>query len=490
MTDFIEQRNNPSAASRARQILNKLVEGKVLTPEGLAWLTIAVDPWHDTAVKGMNGMPDQGIGKSVTFQVVQEYQISKANSPTPLPPGNWSVRIGNFPWLTTQELKPGLFYGELVTQGPPSTAGLGVPVQVNYAQDGVDFADLAVTGTANAQGCSVPEEFLQGVTKVCGMGIEVINTTAILNKQGLMSCARMVQPDVESYTSYVSLSVPANAWAVKSMTPFRTLPKNLTELALYPGFAQEEAKDGYYAPVLFKFDRFSHYPAPYGTLLLDDDPHAGTFDTSNPITCYSSNLTQIVVPGNTTPFYTARQLPLYYGCDSNVVLFTGLSEETTLNLRVRWILERFPSDQEKQILVIATPSAVYDPVALEIYSRAVQMLPSGVPFTENPGGEWWKTMLAAIGKVAGPMLGMLPTPIGKALGSAVSMGVRALEDTYSEETKISREKRAASRATAAAKRNEKKVNGALGGNGGLVPKAGGIPAAVKPGATRGRKRAK
>jgi hypothetical protein len=489
MDNFPDFKSNASA-SRARAILDRLVQGKILTPEGLAWLTIAVDPWHDTAVKGMNGMPDQGIGKSVTFQVVQEYQISKLNSPVPLPAGNWSCRIGNYPWLTTQTLNPGLFFGEIVTQQPASTSVFGVPVQVNYAPDGADFSSVAVNVLGNAQGCQVPTEFLQGVTKVCGMGIEVINTTAILNKQGLMSCARMVQPDVESYTSYVAFSnaippVPVNAWAIKSLTPFRTLPKNLTELALYPGFAQEEAKDGYYAPVLFRFDRFPHYPTPYGTVLLEDDPHAGPFDTSNPITCYSSHLTPFNLPageGNTTTFYSSRELPLYYGCDSNVVFFTGLSESTTLNLRVRWILERFPSDQEKQVLVIATPSASYDPVALEIYSRAVQMLPSGVPFTENPAGEWWKTMLAAIGKVAAPMLGMLPSPIGKALGAAIPIGIKALEGTFDEQTKIQREQQAIARTRAAERRNKSKLKGAVNqANGGVKQPQTVIQAVATPG---------
>lgn len=407
-------------------ILNQLVIEKTLTPAGLAWLKLACDPWHDTAVNGFTGMPDQGIGKSVTFQVVREYQISKVNSPTPLPPGNWSCRIGNFPICEATQMSPGLYYGDLISQTNTDSQAL-VPVQVNYAAEGVDFADLTTGGIA-LQGCSLPTEFTKGVAKVCGVGIEVINTTAVLNKQGLMSCCRMVQPENEPFTAYISISSPPNAWSLKSMTPMRTLPKNLTEMALYPGYAQEEAKDGYYAPVAMKFGKNRHYPVPTCPLVLDDDPSAGENSILSPITCYSGQLSGVVIPGNTGTFYTHRQAPLYYGCDSNVVMFTGLSDQTTLTLRVRFIMERFPSDAEGQILVIANDSAVYDPCALEIYSRVVQALPAGTPFTDNPSGEWWMKMLSEIGKVAAPMLKMIPHPLAQGLSAAIDIGMPVLNN--------------------------------------------------------------
>lgn len=419
------------------QILQKLVEEKAITPQGLSWLTLAVDPWHDTAVTGFEGLPDQGIGKSVTFQVVQEISISKNTSPVPLPAGNWSVRIGNYPILQDMNVNPGVYYGDVVTQNN-AVNNLLVPVQVNYAADGVDMDSVAIGGLANPQGISLPPEFCKGIVKVCGIGIEVINTTAELQRQGLMSCCRMVQPDMEPYTAYISRSSPANAWSIKTLTPIRSLPKNLQEMAMYPGFAQDEAKNGYYAPVLLKFGKERHYPLPISTLLLEDDTVAGDVNVATPINCFSSRDTTFTPPGSTTQFYTTRSQPLYYGADSNVVFFSGLSDSTTLTLRVRFILERFPNDSESQILVIATPSAPYDPAVLEIYSKAVQMLPAGVPFTENPAGEWWKQMLSKIGSVASPMLKLLPHPLAQGLARAVDVGVKALED--SEGTKRDNER--------------------------------------------------
>lgn len=441
----------------------------MLTPAGLAWLTAAVDPWHDTAITGMHGMPDQGVGNSITFQVIQEYQISKNNSPVTLPAGNWAVRIGNFPTLIKQVMITGNFMGEVVTQDANIAANqrVMIPVQVNYAQDGVDFADLGVNDI-NPQGCSLPTEYTAGILKVCGMGIEVINTTAQLNLQGMMSCARMTQPTTESYVSYVGLTTPPLAWATKALTPIRSLPKNLAELALYPGFSQDLAKNGYYAPVVLRFGRYGDYPVPLSSLVLTEDPTAGLFNIANPIPCYSPTMSVQAFPGFTN-FYTNQDIPIYYDCNSNVVMFTGLSDETTLNLRVRWILERFPNDSEKQILVIAQPSADYDPVALEVYSRVVQRLPAGVPFTENPAGEWWLKMLQSIGEVVSPLLGQLGSPITKALSAAIPVASRALGATFADEKaaqKLVREQKAIENARRGEKRQVKKI-----ANAGVAPRS-------------------
>lgn len=407
-------------------ILQKLVEQKTISPAGLSWLTLAVDPWHDNSVQDFKGLPDQGIGKSVTFQVVQEYSISKNNSPGVLPAGNWSCRIGNFPFLQDQLVSPGSYYGQIMSQTNTVTQLLKA-VQVSYAPDGTDFADTVQNGLpANAQGTALPAEYTKGIVKLCGMGIEVINTTSQLHKQGLMSCARMVQPELSTFTGYISYSSPANQNSIQNMTPVRTLPKNLAELALYPGFMQDEAQYGYYAPVLLKFGQEKNYPIPSSVLLLDDDPSAGKFDITAPIACYTSHVQATNIPGNTTTFYISNDHPLFVGTDSNVVMFTGLSDETTLTLRVRYIMERFPSDAEGQILVISTPSATYDPAVLEIYSKAVQALPAGARFTDNPSGEWWKSMLTEIGKVASPLLKMLPHPLAQGLARAVDAGTLLL----------------------------------------------------------------
>lgn len=415
---------------RINKHINALVDQGILTEPGKQWLTIALDPWHDTEVTGLRGLPDEGIGKSVVFQLIQEYSISKNTAPAVLPAGNWKIRVVNYPFIGVSSdpeghtMSPGLSYGDIITQD--NTTTLLVPVQVNYAADGVDFTDTAVSGLSNAQGCNLPSTLTKGTFKVIAMGIEIVNTTAVLNKQGLMTCVRMNQPDSEGFTPYVSLSTPANAWTLKTMFPLRTPPKNLAEMAYYPGFTQDEAKDGYYAPVILKLNRDTHYPTGCGLLLMDDDSTA-SYQFSNPVACHSSKIVGRTVAGNTSTFYTNGSNVLYVPQNSNVVMMTGLSDETTLTLRVRWVVERFPSDAESDILPIATPTAPYDPFALEIYSRVVQKMPAGVPFTENPMGEWWNKMLDVIEEYIAPAVAAIPHPIAQAvspiLGKAKTLRV-------------------------------------------------------------------
>jgi hypothetical protein len=427
----LSKHKNPVSATK--QMINDLVVGRIISEPGGKWMTLALDPYHDTPVEDFHGVPDQEVGKSVCYAVTQEYQISKNNSPVALPPGNWSCRVASFPIITPFDVKDGLFYGDVVTQS--TTAHLLNPVQVNYAVDGANFPDTAVPGLpGNPQGCSLPSIHTKGIIKIAGCGIEIVNTTAQINLQGLMSMCRMSQPDAEPYHTYVALTSPANAWGTTSVTPIRTVPKNLSEMALYPGFAQDLAANGYYAPVFLKVDRHLHYPTPTGGLLLTEDPAGGPVDVLTPIPCYSNSLSSFLVPGNTTPFYTMRNCPIFNPSDSNVVIFSGLSEETTLTLRVRWIVERFPSDSESELLPIATSTAPFDPVALEIYSRVTSKLPAGVPFGENPAGEWWSHLLGSIAEVVGPIISMIPHPLAKAAGVAITGSGAALNRYTDDKT--------------------------------------------------------
>jgi hypothetical protein len=116
-----------------------------------------------------------------------------------------------------------------------------------------------------------------------------------------------------------------------------------------------------------------------------------------------------------------------------------LSQETTLTLRVRWIIERFPNDNESSIVVLSTPTAHYDPVALEIYSRLMMKTPPAVMFKENPQGEWWKTMLAGIADIAQDGLLAIPHPLAQGAGQAIKLG-RAILSPHDEKEKKEIEK--------------------------------------------------
>jgi len=99
--------------------------------------------------------------------------------------------------------------------------------------------------------------------------------------------------------------------------------------------------------------------------------------------------------------------------------FTGLSEQTTLNINVCWYVERFPDPQEKDLVVLASPSPGHDALAMDIYAKAMRMLPVGVQQNENPFGEWFSNVVRSIGKFVVPALkgaGAI-NPLAGALGT-------------------------------------------------------------------------
>jgi len=167
-------------------ILNRLVEGKILEPSSLAFLKASLDPWHDTKIDNLKGVPDMKVGKSLVYDYVSELQIAKNTSPSPLPVGNWSCRIGNLPTSTYEPVRSATCYGALLLNGVLDNLAVS-NVMVTYAQDGADHPDTGLLAApAAAQFLQIPPDFLQGQATLIGMGIEVINTTPDLTSSGFV----------------------------------------------------------------------------------------------------------------------------------------------------------------------------------------------------------------------------------------------------------------------------------------------------------------
>jgi len=280
-------------------------------------------------------------------------------------------------------------------------------------------------------GLSLPPEYTKGNFRVLAKAIEVINTTAVIDRQGLCTCARYSQPDVVPYNSYVALGGEApykDEYTTLNVFHERLPPANLSEAVLYPQNAQWEAEKGYYAPINCKIDNVVCMPSPIYPLQINEDFKAGV-EVIQTQTSYSPKVFPEVISGNAQTFFSPPNIPFFSPQDGTVVFFTGLSPKTTLVLRVRWILERFPGKDEKEILVLASPSCPRDDFALELVSRFFRACPAGVDYGQNPNGEWGKkaiSFIAQLAKHAGPVIGMLPFPGAGTLGNVISATGNAL----------------------------------------------------------------
>lgn len=404
---------SPQKLARAEKVVDNLISTNQMSLSGLAFLKVATDPWHDNKIDGFKGVPDYTMGNSVVCSIVQELDISKLAA---LPAGNWGVRIMSYPLaqqisVTSAALESNI----LVNTGPPiGVNGTIYPIQVDYAPSGTDFPDGPNFGASTlSTGLQIPPEYLEGPYKVASIGIEVVNTTAEIQLQGLATCSRMNQ-SADNEFSAIHYATPL-AFTVGSHYPVRTGPKNLSEAILLPDTTQWHAKEGAYSVVQLQ---------QLGTRPPSIDPvfpvfMPADFPATGSIAVFAPTLTTAVVAGASAlfPAVNPGRVPMNTTCQ----MYTGLSDQTTLTLRVRWILERYPNDNQPQILVLATPTASFDPLAIEVYSRLMRKIPPGVMFKENHDQEWWKTMLSGIADVASSGLMMLPHPLAKGAGIALNM---------------------------------------------------------------------
>jgi len=120
--------------------------------------------------------------------------------------------------------------------------------------------------------------------------------------------------------------------------------------------------------------------------------------------------------------------------DISGAMFTGLNLSDSLEIRVRWIIEKFPTMDEKVILTLATPSPKRDDVAVEAYSEITQVLPVGVPVRANSLGDWFREAAGALTKFATPILKSIPHPAAQNL-ALISGGASKLLNSNQNQDK-------------------------------------------------------
>jgi len=103
------------------------------------------------------------------------------------------------------------------------------------------------------------------------------------------------------------------------------------------------------------------------------------------------------------------------------MIFSGLNQNSTLNLQWNCYLESFPDYGDKTIAVLAQPSCVYDSMALHLLSECINTLPVGVEASMNPMGEWFAEVVSDIANFVSPALAFIPE-----VGPALAAGAGAL----------------------------------------------------------------
>jgi len=407
---------------------------QTISPDGWNWLLSSLDPFHDFA-HPLAGYPDLAGAPSVVLEITRTLSVSGASlgsgymncymcpfssSLTSQPPncfiGNWDIPTVNY----TNPLGSALFSSTnavLALYSPNSGQNLVTGDMIintaNNLYSGTTGGQYAIYSNANpplafpmpaVSSFGPPTGFVlrHGITaphRVIGAGFEVTNTTAPLYKSGSVivydspsnwgTCDTFVLSG--AFENGATLNPPNTVGGVTN-THFEVCmgpPVTLDQAILMPNSKQWSAEEGAYCVAKFSSmdNKVSSATSNFGPA------QAASGQESNlliPQQWVATNLNSGA--GSNFTGLTTNQIVLgaygRYNCyPFNGVgsWFTGLDPvNSSFQITAKWYLEVFPNTFFEQNLVPTTsPSACYDPVALEVYARVVSQLPPGVPVKDN-----------------------------------------------------------------------------------------------------------
>lgn len=390
----------------------KLVSEKKLSEDGKNWLTLALDPFHDFNHQPA-GYPDADGSQTI----VSCYQYQRDIAAPAGVPGNWDCHVFSLP-VAAQMAGVAMYSSADWSTIYTPVAGVFAPIcPLNIYSNATGTALLpTIPATANASHLGLPAagalELESGVTRIIGMGFEVTNTTADINKQGAVTVYRMPQYSSDTCNGSYSNGAGTRVAAVQYKR-WKQAPANIAEVNLLKGTRTWAAEHGVYATCVQ--NSVVNPMAQLGTTTAVFDREEGPPGVVTQI--MATPLTEVI--GNVGPALStfAGTISKFTPFDTTGAYFTGLSNATTLTVKLKVYVERAPCQSEPEMVVLATPSAALDTTALELYSHAISQLPVAVTVGENGMGDWFRGVLNVLKNVAGDT-GSLLTPFVPGAGIA------------------------------------------------------------------------
>lgn len=386
---------NPGPTQR-RNPLDSLEKAGTLSPDGKAWLTQILDPFHDQEIEPI-GYPDTDGSRTIVRCFNQSATISQ---PSGQSTGTWDAHIFSLPETVDQ------FYNFYPAQTANAGTAAATPQIVTAAPAAVQFGlinavigatPLATWGVPTATGSVVPNNtvlaninaFQSSPSRIVGLGFEVINTTADINLQGLVTYYRMPQSRTLTWQAVqfnnATPSMALLAPAIQSKLPPNTVSQ---ALQLANGTQRKAAEGGYCVVPL------NDVSNPLGEAVA-----MNRYFTSSDATMLNNSFS-LQNQGTTAPTNLAitgtQQFSHAINFDTAGMFFTGLSLSTTLQVNIKIFVEMAPIASDVNFTPLARAAPLYDPMAFELYSAALSVLPPGCMLKENPAGEWFAEIIKSI----------------------------------------------------------------------------------------------
>lgn len=380
-----------------------------------------------------------------------------------------------------------------ITGSPIGMAVANAPILIHRVTAGTDTFSVAASGCTaaglNLGVVDIPRQYLQGPCRVVGMSFEVTNVTSPLNVQG--QCLVYRSP-MNSLDTAINLNeqfpIGTSAWnpqggaaagtlanAATGMSPARgrfatAPPARLADAQRVHNSQTWHAKEGAYCNAVLEKEPEMSWPQPMFPAWNDGNTPTGIIGTvtGNPTEILTARPTgyapasdgtvttrvcESITNSTSTSAVNAAGVSSYsFGSIPNRLIpvevsrtgayFTGLSDTTVLQLKVRFLIERVPMVQDEQIYSLSKLSPPADPGFWELYSRLAEHLPPGCMQSDNPLGEWFNNVTGLVKKyapVVGGMVGnfvpgaaAIGNAVGKAAGFAKNMNKAAAGNQKSQ----------------------------------------------------------
>ncbi len=433
------------SVARSERILARLAEQTNLTAPAVEFLKVALDPFHDTPTN-CTGIPNGTLGNSVVQCIKKSVTINAP--PNVVTAGvTWDCHVKLLPF-TSNDAQP-LMFMNCRAQAKSNAVTLSTTTQpyrpvgpiniVCYPTgDSTEYSNSFQAGIATDSNHTTTNLFLDGnfsngIYRVCGQGFEVLNTTATLYTQGMATCYRTPVPSLE-VSNTITCFNQTDATTIKGQFAAPVLvipgpPTSVNEALSLPNTKQWLAKEGCY--VVGRFNDLSEhslnnsYIQPWIQKGYDSTIEYGYMPEPKPTTTIGSY-----------DILGSREIQ-WANMDISGAFFTGLHPNSTLTVNWNIYIERFPSRQEADLVVLAKPTPEYCPMALELYKAISMDLPVGVMQKENGLGDWFRDAVSTVSEIVSPVMSMIPHPvaqtIGKVAGVAGNLTRRESESPYVSE---------------------------------------------------------
>lgn len=406
----------------ADMVFDALEDTQIITEDGSDWLKSSLDPFHDEQLV-LEGQPSYSQADTVVQCIPKTFVVS-ADGLNLQPGETWDVNIFNLPIDTTclaGTFAPTISSGNhyRITTDATLTGRIGMVTAAKVKSGAKTFPDgtpftgpviyeatspTDVTGTVTVP--TRQNNYVTGAHRIVGLGFEVVNPTAFLNIQGLVTAYRQNQQSYQLYGNEID-NLGASQGPYTEINLIRGPPASADAAYLLRHSRQWEARSGSYTVCTQAgWDNPFQYPRQMLPILKGDDSQGVVDDLTIP------NSLALIQKGGLGDAQTQGYLNYsVHPFNTSGVYYTGLSQETVLQVNVRFYVERAPTLSESDLIVLANPSPPYDPNAWKLYSEARSSMPVGVKLSENSLGTWFK-------KAAGTLVKDI-LPIGKAVAKTV-----------------------------------------------------------------------